>query len=91
MTPAFRMDASLVYNYMKRIYLGVNAKCGSRAYDELVEYGGYVDLGVEFTYVVNPGFSVFAKGKNLLNQDIFYVQDYVEPGVNFGLGVLIKL
>jgi hypothetical protein len=91
MIPAFRLDASVVYNYMKRMYLGANVRYSSSMYDNLNIYDAFVDLGVEFTYVVNPKLSLFAKGRNLLNNPIYYVQEYVEPGANFGLGLFIKL
>lgn len=91
MTPAWKVNGVLEYNYMERIYAEVGAKFFSSMVGNGVRYGGFVDLSAELKYVVNTKFTVFLKGGNLLNNQIFYLQDYVEPGVNFALGLFIKL
>lgn len=91
MVPKFQADGSFEYNYKKRIYAEVGAKYYSAMQGNGVSYDGFVDLKANVSYVINSKFTAFVQGKNLLNNKIYYLQDYIEPGVNFGLGVLIKL
>lgn len=91
MVPNLTLDGNIKYNYMGRIYAEVGAKYYSAMEGKGVSYKGFVDLRANFTYVLNSKFSFFAQGKNLLNNKIFLIQDYVEPGLNFGLGLVVKL
>lgn len=91
MTPNWKADALLEYNYMERIYAQVGCKYLSRMEGRGVSYKGFVDLSAKLGYVINTKFSLFLQGKNLLNNQVFYLQDYIEPGVNFALGLFIKL
>ena len=62
--------------------------------DQTVTYSsvnGFVDLGLKLTYVLNPGFSVFLEGKNLINSKIKYFSNTYEPGVNIAAGLYFKL
>lgn len=91
MVPNLTVDGNFKYNYMGRIFAEVGAKYYSAVEGKGVSYDGFVDLTAKFTYAVNSKVSIFAQGKNLLNNKIFLIQDYVEPGLNFGLGLFIKL
>lgn len=91
MTPNWKVDGLFEYNYMERIYAQVAVKYLSKMEGRGANYNGFADLSAKVGYVVNNKFSLFLQGKNLLNNQIFYLQDYVEPGVNFALGLFIKL
>lgn len=91
MVPSLFVDGNIKYNYMGRIFAEVGGKYYSPVEGKGVSYNGFVDLSAKFTYAANSKVSIFAQGKNLLNNKIFLVQDYVEPGLNFGLGLFIKL
>lgn len=91
MVPDWKVEGRFEYNYMGRIYAGVDVKYYSKMDGRGIIYDGFVNLGANLKYVINPKFTVFAEGRNLLNQQIFYLQDYVEPGINFALGIFIKL
>lgn len=90
MVPNVEVEGRFQYNYMERIYAQVAAKYFSQMEGYGAHYGGFVDLGVEISYRFNPKFTIFIKGANLLNNEIFYIQDYIEPGVNFGAGICLK-
>jgi len=47
---------------------------------------GYVDLGLSLTYKINPNWSVWAKGGNLLNDAVQQYFMHCERGANFTLG-----
>ena len=91
MVPEMNFEGKVKYNYKGRIYAEVGAKYYSQMKGKGVSYKGFLDLGANFTYAINSKLSIFAQGKNLLNNKIFFIQDYVEPGLNFGLGVVVKL
>lgn len=103
MVPSFKVNFFGRYNYRQRLFFEVNLRYyslmkgwGLTEQNNQEPYGvidvpGFVDLGAKFTFAVNSKISVFAQGQNLINQKIMYVQNYLEPGINFGLGIYLKL
>lgn len=90
---AFTGDVAFEYNYMRRIYFGVD--CAFSTARECAEYGfvlpGYADLGVTAEYVTSRALSFWVKGGNLLGMAIPRNLRYVEKGQYFTLGVSLKL
>lgn len=92
-------DLSFRYNWMKRIYAGVNcgfatARKGSVLSGDVIvlsEIPGYADLGVELEYFVNKKTSVWAKGGNLVGMTIQRSILYAEKGPYFTLGFSLNL
>lgn len=85
------------YNLMKRFFFGVS--CGFRgetfsnissSQEDICTLAPTYDLGVDISYVFNNNFTFFIQGRNLLNQDIQYVRNYSEKGLNIGAGVCLK-
>lgn len=98
-------DFSLTYNWKKRIYAGVSidgeiARRG-RVLDisdsdpatnlTSAKIPGFADLGVNLEYWATKKLSVWAKGGNLLNMNIQRCPLYCENGINFTLGICLKL
>lgn len=88
------------YNWNKRIYCGVSAEYATarkgyayEAADHLVDakIPGWFDLGLNFEYVVNRKFSVWAEGGNLLNQTIQRHPLYPESGIWGRVGICLSL
>lgn len=51
---------------------------------------GFANLGLELKYILNPTYTFYIKGDNLLNQDIQYVLNYAELPLNIGAGIYVK-
>lgn len=86
--PSFRLNVFGKYNYRERLFLEVTLNYLSGFHGGISDF---VDLGAVFTFAVNSKLSIFAQGQNIINQKIMYIQNYLEPGVNFGLGIYLKL
>lgn len=52
---------------------------------------GYVDLGIGAEYILNRNWNFWGRVGNLLNSDVQIMPLYVEDGINFTLGVCLKL
>lgn len=99
--PHFTGDAVAEYNWNHRIYAGVSAEWmsvrrygyGQMAIDPSYHFTayGWVDLGVQLEYRFARGFSVWAKGGNLLNQEVMRNFLCVEKGPYFTLGICLGL
>lgn len=109
----FTWNIYCTYNWLERIYVGVNAELRSAAPISLayvtpsqssswegniannsfsvIETGTMVDLNVNARYVINNSFSLFVNGNNLLNARLEYLPNYIEKGISFNAGVLVKL
>lgn len=61
-------------------------EAGESVTDNEITVPGYVDLGVNFRYVINPKWSIWAKGGNLLNDAVQQYFMHCERGANFTLG-----
>ncbi len=94
------------YNYRDRIYIGISANIrgaaplyspniyitdNATAEDNEAEISSFCNLGANFKYVVNRNFSIFVIGENLLNDQIEYYPNYLEKGISFSVGILVKL
>lgn len=102
----FRLNIYGTYNYIERFYAGVSigyrSKCesffGDTISSDLNDWTGcttsymksYLNLSVNARYAVNRIFSVFINGDNLLNAQIQHLPNYLENGINFTAGVLVK-
>ena len=100
MTPSFQAGIVAEYNIRKRFFMEASCYFRNRTIagfvndDETVSYStvkGFVDLGVKFSYSINPGFTIFLDGKNLINSEIQYFSNTYEPGVNIAAGLYFKL
>lgn len=100
MIPAFDVDAVLEYNLRQRLF--IRADCYFRTsttgwsadpYTQASAYRvpAFVDVGLRISYAVNPHVMVFVEGNNLANSKIQYFLNYIEPGVNIGAGICLKL
>ena len=100
---AVMADASLKYNWRKRIYAGVSCEAATSregyvrelSSDEIsyvkASIPGYVDLGVNVEYVLNHKLSFWAKGWNLLGMTVQRSLFYAEKGPGFTLGVCFNM
>jgi hypothetical protein len=95
--PLFTGSAEFVYNWNRRVFAGLNAEWatgreGKDFYTSENNYfdchvPGWVDLGVTAEFRVNNRFSLWAEGRNLLNQTVmrnFMISEkgpYVTAGV----------
>lgn len=88
-----------VYNWRHRIFAGVglegalgkNGKTFLDGNPEIVRIPGYVDLGLDFRYVVSKKFSVWAKGGNLACMTIQRTPLHAEAGPYFTVGICLNL
>ena len=94
-------DLSLEYNWIRRLYAGVDCAFSSvrkgSVYDFTAaqEYPshipGYIDLGVYMEYACSRSFSVWARGGNLLGMDIQRNPLYAEKGMSVTVGICLNL
>lgn len=100
---AVTADMSFEYNWRKRIFAGVDCDFSTGRHANVwVKIPGasgaeetvipwYADLGVNFEYVVKRGFSVWARGGNLLNMAIQRNPLYAEKGLSLTVGICLNL
>jgi outer membrane receptor for ferrienterochelin and colicin len=104
--PPFKLDMYGTYNFMERFYagfsIGYRSKCESYwGYDILATQDqpasyttsymkSYLNLSINLKYAINRNFSLFANGENLLNAQIQHLPNYLEKGINFTAGLLVK-
>ena len=100
---SFTGNASVRYNWMRRIYAGVSCEAATArrgnltylhsegSFDRPDLFSGYVDLGVDFEYVLNRKISVWAKGRNLLGMTIQRSIFYAEKGPYFTIGFCLNI
>ena len=86
-------NASAVYNWNKRLYIGVDCVAASsgKTYDASVYVPYYVDLGAFAEFTINKSISVWVRGGNLLNMEIQRSPLYAEKGINFTAGFCLNL
>jgi hypothetical protein len=96
-------DVSFEYNWKRRIFAGVDCGFSTGRHGsvwvkipggpgkEVAVIPGYVDLGVNFEYVVSSSFSVWARGGNLLNMTIQRNPLYAEKGLSLTAGICLNL
>lgn len=101
MLPALEASAVFEYNLRQRLYVRADCRFRSKATGmaassqdsrtALYEIPASVDVGVRVSYAIKPALSVYIEGKNLANSKIQYFMNYVEPGINIGAGICLKL
>lgn len=101
MMPAFDLNAVMEYNLRQRLF--IRADCRFRtaatgmwmgqtdASASLYRVPAFVDVGLRVSYAINTKLMVFVEGNNLANSKIQYFLNYVEPGINIGAGICLKL
>ena len=98
--PLFSGSASFVYNWNRRVFAGLVADwaTGREGEDVYSSYGntfdcrvpGWVDLGVTAEYRLNKRFSLWAEGRNLLNQTVMRNFMVSEKGPYFTAGICLN-
>lgn len=92
LTPAaFTMETSAVYNWNRRIFAGLRCKALSARESTLVRLPGFADIGLYGEYVFASRLSAWAQLGNLLNQQLSYSPTHIAGGLNFTLGLCLKL
>lgn len=101
MIPALEMNAVLEYNLRQRLFIRADCRfrsqaTGMEALSELRPASFYtvpasVDVGLRVSYAINTSLLVYVEGNNLANSKIQYFLNYVEPGINIGAGICLKL
>lgn len=88
-------DVSVVYNWNKRVFAGVDCIFASKRKGgidgQLAVIPGFADLGLTAEYAVSRKFAVWLRGGNLMNMTVQYSPLYAEKGINFTAGVRLKL
>lgn len=95
MAPAWEGHAFFRYNLRERFVLSAEADYRSSVYAQMgkacvCQLPGYLDLQARISYVFNRKMTFYLNGGNLLDAAIQHVPGYLEPGINFGLGVCYK-
>ena len=98
--PLFSGNADLVYNWNRRVFAGVSAQWATAregknfyiAFDNKFDchVPGWVDLGVTAEFRANNRFSIWAEGRNLLNQTVMRNFMIVEKGPYFTAGICLN-
>ena len=93
----FKWDLEAEWNYRGRIWIGVTSNYRSATptwnatyFNEEIDFNPFLNLGVNAGYSVNRNLSVYLKGENLLNNQIQYYPQYLEKGISFAAGILVK-
>ena len=93
----FKWDLEATWNYRERVWIGITSNYRSATptwnatfFNEEIDFNPFLNLGVNAGYSVNRNFSVYLKGENLLNKQIQYYPQYLEKGISFAAGVLVK-
>ena len=98
--PLFKGSAEVVYNWNRRMFLGVVTEWSTSRDGEGLYYSpgtvldchipGWVDLGVTAELKLNRRFSVWAEGRNLLNQTVMRNFMYAEKGPYGTAGICLN-
>lgn len=99
--PLFSGSAEIVYNWNRRIFVGLAAgwstsREGKGMYTSFdttfdTTMPGWIDLGVTAEYRMNNRFSLWAEGRNLLNQTVMKDFMIAEKGRYFTAGICLNL
>lgn len=94
----FKWDVDAAWNYRERIWIGITSNFRSATpswnatfFDKEIDFKAYLNLGINARYSINRNLSVYLKGENLLNSQIQHYPQYLEKGLSFTAGVLVKL
>ena len=98
--PLFSGNADLVYNWNRRVFAGISAQWATAregknyyiAFDDKFDchVPGWVDLGVTAEFRANRRFSIWAEGRNLLNQTVMRNYMIAEKGPYFTAGICLN-
>lgn len=94
------------YNYNKKIFAAarlfikgdskgmplntVPSETETNLSDNETTIKGFANLCIDVKYALNKNFTLFISGSNILNSAIQYYPQYIEKGVQFGGGMLVK-
>ncbi len=100
---AFKGNASVTYNWLRRIYAGIDCDfstsrqtqiertVGVDTEIDIYRISGYADLGLYLEYRHTTKLSFWARGGNLLFMNIQKTPFYAERGANFTAGICLNL
>ena len=99
MMPAFDVNAVLEYNLRQRLYIRADCYFRTSTAGKAMGDGrsityrvpAFVNAGLRISYAFNTKVMAFIEGNNLANSKIQYFLGYVEPGINIGAGLCLKL
>lgn len=101
MMPAFDLSAVMEYNLRQRLFIKADCYFRTSATGmwmgtedvsaSLCRVPAFVDVGLRVSYAINTKVMVYVEGNNLANSKIQYFLNYVEPGINIGAGICLKL
>lgn len=91
--PAFTGNLDFTYNWIERIYIGMNLGIQSSRHSQLYDsLPAYVDLGIHASAQLNSYLSLWAKGENLLASRVeeipFTAQRW--PKISLGLCLIFR-
>lgn len=84
-------DVAVEYNWKRRVIAGADCRFASVRESVAYEQPAYADLGLYAEYVFASGFSLWARGGNLLGMTVQYNPLYAEKGAYFTLGFCLNL
>ncbi len=84
-------DVAVEYNWKRRVIAGADCRFASARESSVYVLPAYADLGLYAEYVFARGFSLWARGGNLLGMTVQYNPLYAEKGAYFTLGICLKL
>ena len=98
--PVFTGSADFVYNWNRRVFAGLSAEWmsareGEDLYTSYSSYSdchvpGWIDLGVTAEFRMNNHFSLWAEGRNLLNQTVMRNFMIAEKGPYVTAGICLN-
>ncbi len=98
MLPKTEIGGRLKYTFRERFFLDFNiyhrgaTDAIFREADMLTiwEVPSFWDLDLTLSYALNTETLLFIEAKNILNQTIIYIPNYLRPGLTFGAGICFK-
>lgn len=86
----FNVDLSVVYNWKRRIFAGVDFDFATARKGTYADIPGYVDLGLYAEYLTSRRLAFWARGGNLLGMEIQRAPLYAEKGAYVTLGITFR-
>ena len=91
MPAAITGELGFEYNWKRRIFAGIDCKFSSSCRNSIFEIAPFADLGLYAEYAISRGFSLWARGGNLLGMTVCHTPLYAEKGAYFTLGICLNL
>ena len=88
-----KIDGNIFAQYNWRDKIIADLSLGYRSevyYNETQKSDKYYNLRLNVSYRLNRTLSIFLRGDNLLNDEVYYVPLFNSPGINVGGGVVMK-